>query len=210
MKVRLEVDLRSALPIVRDQGARPTCLAHAVTAAHENIRGSPIPLSPEYLHFFSTGGKVLSGADFDSTAGSLQRKGQPTENDCPYWAVNPPRGWKPRRGLTVFRRASHSQRGDMRDVEQLIRSAQVPVFGITLSDGFFVPTPPLIIRSEGPLRGLHAVVGVGLGKYRDSRLVLIRNSWGTDWGDAGHAWLNEVFISRHLKDLRILTHEVVS
>lgn len=210
MKVQLDIDLRSAVPAVRDQGARPTCLAHAATTAHEKSRGSRILLSPEYLHFFATSGVVSSAISFDEIARTLERKGQPIEDDCPYWTAGPPKGWKPRRGLTVFRRASQPKRADMHQVEMLIRSGQAPVLGITLSDGFFVPNPPWIISSDGPLRGLHAVLGVGVGKYGDSRLVLIRNSWGTDWGDAGHAWLNETFVSRHLKDLLILTDEVVS
>jgi C1A family cysteine protease len=42
--------------------------------------------------------------------------------------------------------------------------------------------------------GGHAVVAVGHDP-RGER-ILIRNSWGTSWGDAGHAWLTESYL-RH-------------
>ena len=209
MKVEIEVDLRPTLPPIRDQGPRPTCLSHATTAAHEKCRGSIIPLSPEYLHFFATGG-VSSGVTVEKIAETLKRKGQPTDADCPYWSTDPPSGWKPRNRLTVFRRASQEGMGSsLRQLEQLIRKEQVPVLGIALTNGFYMPSPPWNISSDGPLRGFHAVAGVGLGKFLANRAVLIRNSWGCNWADDGYAWLDETFISRHLKKVLVLTDEVI-
>ena len=40
MNVTIRHDYRPLLGPVRDQGARPTCLAHASTTAHEHARGS--------------------------------------------------------------------------------------------------------------------------------------------------------------------------
>lgn len=208
MKVKIEVDLRSTLPPIRDQGPRPTCLAHATTAAHEKCRGSITPLSPEYLHFFATG-SVPSGVSFAKIATTLTDKGQPIEADCPYQESDPPMGWKPRRGLELFRRESHEAAGStMKEIERLIRGGDVLVLGIALTDGFLMPSSPWNISSDGPLRGLHAVNGVGLGNFRANRVVLIRNSWGSDWGDNGHAWLDGTFIARHLKKVLFLTNEV--
>jgi len=209
MKVQLEIDLRSAFPAVRDQGARPTCLAHATTAAHEKSRGSTTPLSSEYLHFFATRGVTL-GASFDEIARTLEQKGQPIEDHCPYWNTDPSKGWRPRARLRVFRRASQAKSLNMGEVEQLIRDARVPVLGITLTNDFLKPTPPWRISSDGPLRGRHAVVGVGIGIHRGSRIILIRNSWGTDWAENGYAWLDRTFLSLHLREVLILTHEVIS
>ena len=53
MNFDIHLDYRSSLGPVRDQRARPTCLAHASTTAHEHARGSSLPLSPEYLHYFA-------------------------------------------------------------------------------------------------------------------------------------------------------------
>src|SRR6266508_6475429 len=208
MKIEIEVDLRSKLGVIRDQGPRPTCLAHATTTAHENCRGSTTPLSPEYLHFFATGG-VSAGVSIERIAETLKRKGQPVEVDCPYLRVDPPRGWKPRNRLTVFRRDSQEPASlGLSKIEQIIGEEQLPILGIALTDGFFMPSPPWRISSDGPLRGFHAVVGVGQGTLDGNRAVLIRNSWGVDCADDGYAWLDAGYISRHLKKVLVLTDEV--
>jgi len=208
MKIEIEVDLRPKLGPIRDQGARPTCLAHATTTAHENCRGSIKPLSPEYLHFFATGGVSL-GVSVPTIATILKQKGQPFDTECPYSYADPPKGWKPRSGLKVFRRESEAPTGlNLSRLEESIRHEQVPVLGIVLTDGFFRPTRPWNISSAGPLRGLHAVAGVGLGKLDGNRALLIRNSWGAGWADDGYAWLDADYISRHLKKVLVLTEEV--
>ena len=177
--------------------------------AHEKCRGSVTPLSAEYLHFFAAGG-TLSGVSVQNIADALKQKGQPIDADCPYLSTDPPRGWKPRARLTVYRRNSQERNGsNLREIEKLIRGEQVPILGIALTNGFFAPTPPWNISSDGPLRGFHAVVGVGMGKLNNTQSVMIRNSWGLDWADDGYAWLDAAYISRHLKKVLVLTDEVI-
>ncbi len=207
---RIEVDLRSLLGPVRDQGARPTCLAHAVSAAHEHTRGSPILLSTEYLHFFACGGSPSSGSSMDEIAEALEDEGQPEEIDCPYLAADPPAGWNPPSGLPVFRRGSEPKNANAGELERLIRAGSVPVLGLSLPASFFVPQNPWIITPSGAFRGLHAVAGVGIGRHQGTRIILIRNSWGPSWGEGGHAWLDDAFIAQHLREVLVLTHEVVT
>ncbi len=205
----VEVDLRGVLLAVRDQASRPTCLAHAVSAAHEHARGVTAHLSPEYLHFFASKGSP-TGSSMDEVAEALEIEGQSEEIHCPYLSNEPPPGWKPPTGLTVFRRASEPKNTTPAAVEGWIRSGFVPVLGLSLPEPFFHPVAPWIISSTGPVRGLHAVVGVGLGRHQGNRVFLIRNSWGGDWGDGGHAWLDDRFLSLHLREALLLTHEVSS
>jgi hypothetical protein len=80
---------------------------------------------------------------------------------------------------------------------------------MTLPEAFFNPQEPFVIPAHGPIRGLHAVGAVGAGVGPTGALVLIRNSWGSGWGDQGHAWLDEAFLRRHLKGVLLLTAEVV-
>jgi hypothetical protein len=43
------VIIDTSLMVVRDQGPRGTCLAFAMSAAHEHLRAAGAALSPEYL-----------------------------------------------------------------------------------------------------------------------------------------------------------------
>lgn len=203
----VEVDLRGVLLAVRDQASRPTCLAHAVTAAHEHARGVTAHLSPEYLHFFASQGSP-SGSSMPGAAEALEVEGQSEEIHCPYLPQDPVPGWTPPTGLAVFRRASEPKNATPVAIEGWIRSGFAPILGLTLPEPFFDPVAPWIVSSTGRVRGLHAVIGVGLGRHQGTRVFLIRNSWGKDWGDGGYAWLDDAFLARHLKEALVLTHEV--
>jgi C1A family cysteine protease len=54
----------------------------------------------------------------------------------------------------------------------------------------------------------HAVVAVGHGTTSDQTAILIRNSWGAEWGEGGHAWLTEKFLSPRLFATAILMEEI--
>ena len=209
MSVSIRLDLRPQLGPVRDQGARPTCLAHASTTAHEHARGSTLALSPEYLHYFAFREDSSShGVDFPSISRALLDPGQPAETDCPYHQNEPPPGWAPPANLSLYRRQSISPEQEPDKVEALLVAGHAPVLGIATTDAFYSPTPSLVISSTGPVRGLHAVVAVGIGMTYTTRCFLIRNSWGTTWADAGHAWLDDAFIVQHLREVLVLTNEV--
>ena len=94
------------------------------------------------------------------------------------------------------------------EVEALLTAGQVPVLGISLPASFLSPAPPWLMSHDGPIRGFHAVAAVGLGRVDTLRCFLVRNSWGIEWGDNGHAWLGDAFLNRHLRHVLALTEEV--
>ncbi len=209
MNMTIRLDARPVLGPVRDQGARPTCLAHATTTAHEHARGSTVPLSAEYLHHFaSANDRSHEGVNFPSVSRALSDPGQPTETDCPYHPKEHPVSWTPPTGVTLYRRQSTAPRRTPDHVEALLTAGHAPVLGISTTDAFYAPAPPWVLSSTGPIRGLHAVVAVGVGTTHITRCFLIRNSWGTTWADAGHAWIDDDFIVHHLRELLVLTDEV--
>lgn len=209
MSVTIRLDFRPLLGAVRDQGARPTCLAHAATTAHEHARGSKAALSPEYLHYVaSTNDSSPEGVDFPNVPRALLDPGQPVETDCPYHHNEPQPTWAPPTNVLLYRRRSTSPKQSPDEVEALLDVGHVPVLGISTTDAFYSPAPPWVISPTGPVRGLHAVVVVGLGMTYTTRLFLIRNSWGAAWADDGHAWLDDTFIVQHLRDVLVLTEEV--
>ena len=209
MSVAVRLDLRPCLGPVRDQGARATCLAHAATAAHEHARGSTLALSPEYLHYFACGGlSSLHGIEFPEISRALKDPGQPAESDCPYHLNDPPSGWSPAKNLRSYHRQSMFSGQAPDEVEALLDAGHAPVLGIATTDAFYAPVPPAVISATGPVRGLHAVVAVGIGTTGTERCFLIRNSWGSMWGDVGHAWVDDAFILQHLYQVMVVTDEV--
>ena len=209
MNFTISLDYRSSLGPVRDQCARPTCLAHASTTAHEHARASTLPLSPEYLHYFASGDTdTEEGVDIPACSRALLDPGQPAETDCPYLTHDPPAEWTPPTDVTLHRRASTSGDPNPAEVQALLNAGRLPVLGIATTTAFHDPTPPWVISHSGPIVGFHAVVAVGLSVASSARRFLIRNSWGTAWADAGHAWLDDAFVTRHLRDVLVLTEEV--
>ena len=209
MTVSVNVDLRVTLGPVRDQHARPTCLAMAVTTAHEHARGSNIPLSPEYLHYFISNSQTAAPMTFPAAIDALAEPGQAKDVDCPYQSTDPPSSWAPpTTGIHLFRRLSDSvPHGTGDDIAALLRGQQVPVIAISLPPGMYQPTAPWVIPPDGTIEGFHAVAVVGLGNHNGTRCFLIRNSWGSSWGMDGHAWLTDSFLSRHLRHLMTLGPE---
>lgn len=203
MNITILVDHRKSLGPIRDQGSRPTCLSFAGTSAHEHARRSTMPLSPEYLDYC-----MSSGASFPELTRALRNPGQPSEEDCPYHCNERPLGWLPPPSVRLYRRKSERTDPTVDEIEALLTAGKVPVLGVSLPDGFFSPARPWLIAGDGPIRGLHAVAAVGLGTTGPSKCVLVRNSWGTEWGDNGHAWLDDAFLRRHLRDVLALTEEV--
>ena len=106
MNLAIELDYRPALGPTRDQGARPTCLSHAVTTAHEHARESTVQPSPEYLHHFASGISEGAGVSMADVSATLATEGQPTESDCPYQADGLPYDWSAPVGVRLYRRAS--------------------------------------------------------------------------------------------------------
>lgn len=165
-------------------------------------------MSPEYLHFFSTGGQPSSGATLSANQLALKDHGQPIEANCPYVQAGPPKNWKPDDGFAVFRREMERLPRQPADIENQLKLGYPPILAIAIPDTFFKPSPPWVISPVGKIRGYHAVVAVGLGSFSGTKTFLIRNSWGTGWGDNGYAWVDEAFLSQHLVGTFVIGREV--
>ena len=208
MSLSIELDYRPALGPVRDQGARPTCLSQAVTAAHEHARESIVQLSPEYLHHFASGGSDGAGVSMADVSATLSTEGQPAESDCPYQADGLPCGWSAPVGVRLYRRASIAKKPLAAEVEAALNAGRAPILGISLPDAFHTPASPWVISPQGTVVGRHAVPVVGVGTSDGDRYYLIRNSWGPEWADGGYAWLDGSFLRRHLQEILVLTEEL--
>jgi C1A family cysteine protease len=207
------VDYRSRLQLIRDQGERPTCLAFAVTSAHEDARASEEnhhneDLSEEALYWGckTIDGNPSPGSRFESAASALRRWGQPNENVWPYDPAvddSRPRSLPP--GVLVtnewYRRQMQPIATALEDVKAQLVASQLVLMGLTLTYGFFVPIRGRIrdpLPAEATFGG-HAVVAVGFDQM--DRTVtphfIIRNSWGFSWGDDGYGYLPYGYFNRY-------------
>ena len=209
MSIVVDLDFRSDLCPVRDQGSRPTCLSFATTTAHEYARKCQQPLSPEYLHYFASKLDISNGTTFSDVTEALRKNGQPIEELCPYWHSGLPTDWTLPIGVQVHCRNSETHEASVELLSTLLRSSFAPVLGISVPEPFFAPVDPWLLSGEGSCRGTHAVVAVGIGRFNETRCFLIRNSWGTDWGHNGYVWLSESFIIQHLRTICVLTGDIV-
>ena len=199
-------DLRATLAPVRDQGQRGTCLAFAVTAAHEVSRGdgasSPDDLSEEALYWGCkrTDGNWNAGTTFGSAAMAIGRWGQPVEADWPYdptrveGVAYSPASRVGRSGW--FRTGLRSVAVTLADVHSHLDGGTPVLLSLTVFDTFFRPDAAGHIADPPPganARGCHAVLAVG----HQAGELLIRNSWGPTWALGGYAWIGEGYVGRH-------------
>jgi len=204
--IEVQVDTSQVLGPVRQQGQRATCLAF--TASDLNAAANATPhLSVEFLchHAAREMSTWTAGEGFtvESILNAAQCPGQPLEELYPY-IVNhlaappqtPPPGLSPlyrspsqRRGLTV-QEVLDEVLGDraVGVIVAVTRTLFQPVQGI-------VEFSPLVLPDQ-----YHAMVAVGSGHHRSSGEphLLLRNSWGTSWGNNGHAWFSLSYLNSHL------------
>jgi len=213
MSVIVDRDLRLMLGPVRNQGQRPTCLAFATTAAHEALRRNREFLSVEYLYYRAiqrSHKDPKRGVDQIAVATALRQDGQPLESVWRYMeTLQDPVAWSPppvgeplHRATILFARRSATE------VRRMIEAGVPVVLVVTLTMALYAPRRGGVVQasatdSEIPAR--HAVLGVGSGHSGEGEaLVLVRNSWGTTWGEDGHSWLTESYLAKHLHDTAVI------
>jgi len=192
------------MPPVRDQGTRGTCVAFAVTAAHERVRGSepsPCDLAEEVLYWGckQIDGDAEPGTTFTSSAAALATWGQPDEERWPYDPLRddqatsyqpPPGSLEP--AICCYA-GMHPIEATHESIKHWLQQGYAVVLALWLTEAFLeaaegvIRTPP---EDEARLDG-HAVLVVGYADEAGSSegVLIVRNSWGDGWGDAGYGYL---------------------
>lgn len=217
MMVNILVDLRSTFGPVRDQGPRPTCLAFAASDTHAGVRPNWTPLSCEYAFYraqMRAGRPPHSGAVLRSMLDALRLDGQPVENQWPYsFAAPKAESWGPPSGISsLYARNGSVQGSSVRSLIEALDAGTPVIVLMMLSPSFFVPSADGIIDTEqdehpDPAQR-HAVIAVGHGEHGGMRTILIRNSWGSGWGQNGHAWLTERYLAPRIFASALLLEDV--
>jgi len=204
--------MRALLPLVRDQGQRGTCVAFAVTAAHEVARAAGAvvsdDLSEEALFW---GCKIIdqnwsSGTRLSSAAAAIGTTGQPLETVWPYVAHRPAgtRYDPPARPSDAWHKSGLRQSSvDPVSIRVELAAGRPVVLGLTVFDTLFAPSAAGRVdmpAAGSPPRGRHAVLAVGY----DASGLLIRNSWGATWALDGYGWLSNEYAERHVREAWVI------
>ena len=209
MAIMILRDLRSQLGPARNQGSRPTCIAFAFSDGHAAARGEPKPLSAEHLYFHAvqrTGDRGPNeGVAMPTCIDALREDGQSAETGWPY--IDPLQdvsAWVPPASATpVFRCESKTAAASLAGLINELDAERPTVVTLLLGERFYGPAADgRILPGPGDAdTDYHAVLAVGYGRDGSEPFILVRNSWGSEWGVEGHAWLSAAYLQPRLYGL---------
>ncbi len=217
------VDLRSKCPPIYDQGELGSCTANALAAIFEMNEVQPQRKSRLMIYYNER--KLENSIPEDSGAAlcdgidSLKRWGVCLETLWPYdiskFAVCPPpicynQAYKAINAYSVAQ--------DATSMKTCLAAGYPFVLGIAVYDSFVTDTVaqtgvvPLPQPQTEEFLGGHAIVCVGYDDVTET--WLLRNSWGTDWGQAGYftvpyAYLLDVNWTSDLWDITDVAEPVI-
>lgn len=206
------VDLRKFTSPVVDQGSLGSCTANAIASGlreyYEVKAGQTLTrLSRLYLYWHerSMEGTISSdaGAYIRDGMKVLQTIGCAPEADFPYdvskFAETP--SAKAEANAKSFKISEYHRVTSFAVLQSALASEYPVVLGISVYDSFesadvartgMVPLP----KHGEALLGGHAVLAVGYKKINGTVYIIVRNSWGTGWGDQGYFYLPQSFFDK--------------
>lgn len=214
----IAVDLRYQLEPMRDQGRRPTCLAFAASVVHRAAHRHPSELSPEWLYYHATRRDGLlpdQGSTIEATCSVILDDGQPDETFWPYQGQDAsPRPYRPPSGHPVVVCCDSAVRNNVAKRWRAdLASNFAVVITLFISPTFYSPAnfvgpEAIMVDDRAPIDPalVHAVVLAGHGDLQGIPHFLVRNSWGSRWGRAGHAWFPETYLTRRFAGAFVIQH----
>jgi C1A family cysteine protease len=197
-----QTDLRPFCSPVENQGNLGSCTAQALVGNLEFLKFKSLKKLIQFSRLFLYYNERVvhnttntdSGASLRDGIKSLRKLGDCTENLWPYtisqFALKPP--------LSAYDNAlqyqitSYYRLHSLDEMKHTLSAGWPFVFGFVVYESFessitaqtgIVPLPK---KGEKVLGG-HAVLAVGYSD--DKKWVIVRNSWGSEWGDKGYCYM---------------------
>lgn len=209
-KLPSKIDLRSKCPKVYNQGALGSCTANALSGAFEFVRKKQRlkDFMPSRLFLYYNERVMQGTVNSDSGAyirdgiKSLNKSGICPEKEWPYiiskFADKPPKKCYDDALKATIKSYQRLTNTNLTQLQSCLSQGFPFVFGFTVYESFesqqvartgIMPMP----KPQEKVLGGHAVMAVG---YDDSKqAVLVRNSWGTDWGIRGYFYMPYGYIT---------------
>ena len=180
---------------VQDQNPCGSCWvfgAHGAFEASWRLVNSKIADTSEQDTLDNSGGGDCGGGYFSDALGYLINKGSATEADYPYRAVKGhgnPSVSRPYKAEMWGYVGAGSSRHDVDKIKAALCRFGPLVVGVRATDAFIAYTGgdgvPFDAFESGDIN--HAVTLIG---WDDTKQAwLIKNSWGTGWGENGYMWI---------------------
>lgn len=206
----LVVDLRQWCSDVEDQGRIGSCTAQAVVGALEyferKTRGHHVDASRLFLYratrrYLGWEGRGDTGAFVRSAMKALRLFGTVPEAYWPYEEErfdDEPEAFHYSFANNFKAIEYYRVPENVAELKQLLLAGIPFAFGFTCYTSLFAPEVKRsgVIPHPSPsdrVEGGHAVLAVGFSESH----VLIRNSWGPDWGDQGYGYLPWSYFDSH-------------
>ena len=212
MSLTVVRSLEKRFGAIRNQGARPTCIAFAISDVHAVARGPFEALSAEHLYFHAVGrtpGEDPNvGVDLPTILDALAEDGQATEVGWPY--LDPFSGYipgthPPSTATPVFRRNHDLANSTIEAVVAELDHDRPVVLALLITEAFCNAAGGLVYATNpGPDVDYHAVIAAGHGQLGSRRMLLVRNSWGPDWGSGGYCWVEADYVKPRLVAIAVM------
>lgn len=209
-----EIDLRPQMSPIVDQGELGSCTANAIVCGLREFMelkaGNPLAhLSRLYLYWHE---RDVEG-DINEDGGAILRDGMNIlatmgvcpEADFPYDVTKFTK--KPsdqaEKDATPFKIASFHRIYDLNGLKACLVEGYPAVIGMQVYESFesdavatngMVPFPSF---GEQCLGG-HAVCVAGYKTIGREEYLIVRNSWGSQWGDKGYCYIPSSFIAKNI------------
>lgn len=218
------VDLRCKFKSIRNQGNQGSCASFAVASVIETMANTDEYYSPAFLYWNSRVRNNSTAIDSDSTLNDIIKvaiqKGDCKEEYMPYneGVISVPPSEKAiSQALQCKIIESKTVEPKLKDIKSALSDGYPVIVAVRIFDSFsetrsgFVRVPltdEILYTDKLEGQGIHAMVVCGFSD--EERVFIVRNSWGTMFGDKGYCYVPYSYAQQFFLQACIITELSVS